>query len=271
MTQIIGFAGKKQSGKNTCCNFITMLKLIEDGVCKKARINSDGEIEVSDIFGETILNQEYFLFKKPIVNVDAVLDQTKSVKIYAFADPLKRIAIDVLGLKEEKVYGSDKDKNELTNIFWENMPGVVSNKTSFYVEGVDSEFWNNIVIHENGPMTIREVLQFLGTDIFRNMNPQIWVDALLRRIKKDSVGIALICDVRFENEIKSIKGNDGIVIGLNKRTEKDKKNSHISEDIKLELCNKVIDNSELNITEQNKEVYFALKELGCKNLTDLGV
>ena len=39
MTQIIGFAGKKQSGKNTCCNFITMLKMIEKNVCEAARLN----------------------------------------------------------------------------------------------------------------------------------------------------------------------------------------------------------------------------------------
>ena len=29
MTQIIGFAGKKQSGKNTACNFILAAKLAE--------------------------------------------------------------------------------------------------------------------------------------------------------------------------------------------------------------------------------------------------
>ena len=54
MTQIIGFAGKKQSGKNTCCNFVMMLKLIEENVCKRAKLDDNGEILVSDIFGEEI-------------------------------------------------------------------------------------------------------------------------------------------------------------------------------------------------------------------------
>ena len=53
MTQILGFAGKKQSGKNTACNYIIALKLVELGVSKKTRLTADGAIEVSDIFGET--------------------------------------------------------------------------------------------------------------------------------------------------------------------------------------------------------------------------
>jgi hypothetical protein len=270
MTQIIGFAGKKQSGKNTCCNFITMLKLIENGVCKRARLDENGEIEVSDIFGETLFEQEYFSFKKPIVNTDAVLQQIRAVKVYALADPLKRIAIDVLGLPEEKVYGTDKDKNELTDFYWENMPGVVSNTTSFYVEGVDSEFWNNIIVHKNGQMTVREVLQYLGTDIFRHMHSKVWVDSLFRQIEKDNMELALVCDVRFDNEIEAIKNKDSIVIGL-KRDVSKKKDKHSSENVNLNLCDAIIDNSNMDFSEQNKQVYLALKTNGCNNLTDLGV
>jgi len=40
-----------------------------------------------------------------------------SIKTYSFADPLKRnICIDLLGLTEQQCYGSDEDKNSLTNI-----------------------------------------------------------------------------------------------------------------------------------------------------------
>ena len=52
MTKILGFAGKKQSGKNTCCNFLQMLKFHEYGVCKNASLNEQGQILVSDLFGE---------------------------------------------------------------------------------------------------------------------------------------------------------------------------------------------------------------------------
>ena len=49
MTQILGFVGKKQSGKNTSCNFVLAIKLAELAVCNVASINDDGEIEFSDV------------------------------------------------------------------------------------------------------------------------------------------------------------------------------------------------------------------------------
>ena len=256
MTQIIGFAGKKQSGKNTCCNFLVMLKLIEHGACKHARLNDYGEIEVSDIFGEKISGAEWFAFKSPYVNTQAVLNEIRSVRIYAFADALKRMAIDILGLPEDKVYGTDKDKNQKTNFLWQDMPG------NSLITGATGA--------PNGFMTIREVLQFVGTDIFRKIYPDVWIDTLIRKIKEDNVDLALICDVRFENEINSIKKENGIVIGLNRDIFKSK-DSHSSEQINLSLCDALIDNSKLTIPEQNNKIYLALKELKCRNLTDLGI
>jgi len=249
MTQIIGFAGKKQSGKNTCCNFIIMLKLIEDGVCKKARLDKHGNIEVSDVFGETT-DDDYFPFKEPFVNVKAVMEQMDSVKLYALADPLKRMAIDVFGIPENKVYGTDDDKNESTHLKWKDMPKKVPGKTGF--------------------MTIREFLQYMGTEVFRNMYENIWVDTLVRRINKDNPKIALVCDVRFENEINLLKEKGALILGL-KRDIFKSKDTHASEKVNLSLCHTVINNQNLQIPELNKKVYFALKDLECQNLTDLGV
>ena len=195
MTKIIGFAGKKQSGKDTSCNFILMLKMIELGVCKNARLNEDGKIEVSDIFGQSKDDLDYFEFSKKHVDVDRVLDAISSeVKIYFLADPLKRIAIDVFGLPEDKVYGTDDDKNELTHLLWENMPGIYT--------GYESGLHEYVTYHQSGPMTIREFLQYLGSDVFRKINSEVWLDTLFRRIKKDNSRLALIGDVRFDNEIE---------------------------------------------------------------------
>ena len=249
MTQIIGFAGKKQSGKNTCCNFVMMLKLIEENVCKRAKLDDNGEILVSDIFGEEI-SEDYIPFKEPHVSVDAVLEQMGSVKIYALADPLKRIAIDIFGLDESKVYGTDKDKNEATHLKWKDMPRKVPGKSGF--------------------MSIREVLQYLGTDVFRKMSNDVWIDTLMRRIEADNPKIALVCDVRFDNEIESLKKNNALVIGL-KRDLFKSKDQHASEKVNLSKCHAVINNNNLEIPELNKQVYFALKDLECKHLTDLGV
>ena len=63
MTQIIGFAGSKQSGKNTACNFILATKIAELGISKSSRLNSLGEIEITDIFNERVSNKEWMPFQ----------------------------------------------------------------------------------------------------------------------------------------------------------------------------------------------------------------
>ena len=125
MTQIIGFAGKKQSGKNTACNFVLAVKLAEVGICKTSRLNDEGEIEVTDILGEKPADMEWIPFKDPHVDVDKLFENELKdyIQLYALANSLKQMAVDILGLKPEQVFGTDKQKNSLTSILWEDMPG----------------------------------------------------------------------------------------------------------------------------------------------------
>ena len=80
MTKIIGFAGKKQSGKNTACNFITAIKLAELGICKTSRISEGGDIEVTDILGEkpSDCKEKFFPFKEPYVDVKSLFENELS-------------------------------------------------------------------------------------------------------------------------------------------------------------------------------------------------
>lgn len=120
---------------------------------------------------------------------------TTSVKTYSFADPLKRdICINLLGLTEQQCYGSDEDKNSLTKIRWENMFGYDANST--------------------GLMTAREVMEYVGTKIFRKIKNDIWVTATLKQIEKDKPDIALLLDNRFPNEVDPILEIGGYVIRL---------------------------------------------------------
>tara|TARA_Y100001951_G_C11257977_1_gene250648 strand:- start:190 stop:951 length:762 start_codon:yes stop_codon:yes gene_type:complete len=244
MTQIIGFAGKKQSGKNTACNFILAAKIAELGISKSSRLNKKGEIEITDIFDDSISNEEWFEFKPPHVDVQNLFDNElgKFIKLYSFAEKLKQMSIDILGLKEEQVFGSDKQKNSKTHINWKDMPG-------------ESD--------RSGLMTAREVLQYLGTDIFRSIYKNVWVDACLRQIETEASELALISDVRFENEVTAIQNKGGLVIGL-KRSPYKKSDKHASEtqvEKCFDICDTVIDNSNLSIPQQNKQIYLAIKNL----------
>ena len=233
MTKILGFAGKKQSGKNTCCNFLQMLKFHEYGVCKNASLNEQGQILVSDLFGEKVSGSDWIPLTEEYVDISQLLESFRPCKIYAFADVLKEFAVDVLGLEYNQVYGTNEEKNSPTHLLWENMP-TGNNK---------------------GPMTGREVLQYFGSDICRKMYENIWFDACIRRIRKDDPELALISDVRFPNEIQGIQDEGGIVFGLPRDLFND---SHKSEQVDLSICDYVL--PEGNIDATTKALYKTIAE-----------
>ena len=123
--------------------------------------------------------------------------------LYSFADPLKQtICIDLLGLTERQCYGSDDDKNSLTNIKWKSMPDY--NISWIFSKDHDP----------SGFMTARQVMEFVGTRIFREIKQDIWVDATIRRIQKDNYNLAIILDTRFPDEVDAILNAGGYVIRL---------------------------------------------------------
>lgn len=233
---IIGFSGKKQSGKNTSGNFIASVFLANMGMVESVRLNHNGEIEVSDLLGNKNYSGVFDPNKQP--DTDYILRQvfdklSPQVQLYSFADPLKRdICMNMLGLTYEQCYGSDEHKNSLTSLNWEDMPSG-----------------NNRI----GPMTAREVMEFIGTDIFRKMKQNVWADATINKINKDKSRLAIITDCRFPNEVESIKKSGGVVVRL---TRAPFTSNHLSENV----LNKenydwsnfdyVLDNAEMSIYDQ---------------------
>jgi hypothetical protein len=157
-------------------------------------------------------------------------------KIYNFADPLKNLCIDILGLEYKQCYGSDQDKNELVDCFWDN--------------------------HQ---LTAREVLQIVGTDMFRAMQKNVWSNATIRKILKDKPSMAIIADCRFPNEVEAIKNAGGIVIKLTRNPYNSLHASEIALDPDQYDQNNfdfIIDNNNLSIVEQNKQILLYLQNKG---------
>lgn len=75
---------------------------------------------------------------------------------------------------------------------------------------------------EGNYYTIRQLLQKFGTEVGRNISPNLWVDVLMNDyIKAKSDGYEedwIVTDVRFENEANAIRENGGILIRLNRNT-----------------------------------------------------
>lgn len=186
---ILGISGKKQSGKSTTANFIVSMYMSQLGTSRQIDLDNEGRIFVSDLFGDknyqgiidvSVRNDNDFMMNKLFTALD------RHVKIYSFADPLKQdICMNILGLTYEQCYGSDIDKNTPTDVEWDGRK-----------------------------LTAREVMEVVGTDIFRKLKNDVWVSSTIKRIEKDKPALAIIPDCRFPNEIDSIKNANGKVIRL---------------------------------------------------------
>ena len=257
MTQIVCLAGAKESGKTTAANYLHghLLKLNE--VIREYDITKDGELKVNTHYmkdGEVKEDMGVLdLSRKDDLYVQYA-DQMiwPYVKMYNFADALKELCITMFDISHEQAYGSYK--NSLTKLKWENMPGVAS---STQIEGLSLSTEDleklGLQSHKPGFMTAREVLQFVGTDIFRRMYEPVWVNLLMNKIKMDSPLVAVIADCRFDNEARAVKEEGGILVYLTRRPSED---SHSSEDgfSTFRDFNKTIDNKKLNIAASNQEL-----------------
>ncbi len=141
---------------------------------------------------------------------DLLVSNGKIVQITSFATPLKEFCIDILGLPRNLIYGNDRDKNISTHIMWDNLPAHIC--TKYATITASKEIWQR-----KGPMTIREVLQIVGTDIVREM---LWQDAWAGYpFRQEYFGeVILIPDMRFPNEYEALKKANGYIIRLRRNT-----------------------------------------------------
>jgi hypothetical protein len=169
-----------------------------------------------------------------------------SYKLYSFADPLKQdICINLLGLTHEQCYGTDEQKNTLTSVKWKDIPGIDCNRDEY--------------------MTAREVMEVVGTKIFRKIKNNIWVDATLDKIDREQYDLAIVLDNRFPNEVDGILNVGGFVIRLTR----DLFNSNAEAEVALDKNNYdwskfslVVDNQNLNLDDKNNQIFHFLKTEG---------
>lgn len=192
MTKIIAFAGRKQSGKTTCSEFV----------------------------------QKYY---------NGTIEPFNRAKIYNFADPLKKdICINILGLTYDQCYGEDKDKNTFTDIQWNNKK-----------------------------LTAREVMQFVGTDIFRQLKTNVWSEATIKTIERERPQLAIIADCRFPNEVSAVKDAGGLVIKLTRNpfySDHDSETALDDHNYDQNNFDYIIHNNSLSIPEQNRAILNFLKQ-----------
>lgn len=148
-----------------------------------------------------------------------------------FADTLKDICRIIFGFSDEQLYG---DLKEEVDPYWNHSP--------------------------------REILQKVGTDLFRNHGPKvlknldknIWIRSVQRKIEnlqKEGHKNFVITDVRFDNELEFIKEVNGVSIKVVRDLENNEFSNHESEISidKFETDHKIINNSTLENLYKNVE------------------
>lgn len=105
---------------------------------------------------------------------------------YAFATPMKEACRDIFGFTQEQLYGPSEARN-----------------------APDARYTRP----DGTPLTPRYALQTMGTEWGRNCDPDLWVKAGLRQVKKllEYHHGVVITDCRFVNEAKAVRAAGGRV------------------------------------------------------------
>ena len=118
-----------------------------------------------------------------------------------------------------------------------------------------------------GPMTSREFMQFIGTDIMRKIYAPVWTNNTIRRITSEQSALAVVADVRFPNEAKAIEEASGLVVRMKRQVFDDNHSSEVALDDYS--FSDYIDNQNGNIQDlvrKGKQLYNLLKEKNASNI-----
>lgn len=248
MSRILAFSGKKQSGKNTLCNFLHGQQLRAFGIIDGFEITTQGEFVVDTILrdddGKEKRGQGFIDITRTDIEFAmwAMENVWPFVKHYAFASTLKDICIGLFNLDKASVYGTDEEKNKPTQYKWEDMPTKIKGKTGF--------------------MTGRDFIQYFGTDICRKIFSEVWTNRTIKDIQVEESKLAIISDARFVNEVEAIKSAGGKVIRLTRNVAgTDAHESELALD-GYDNFDAIIDTENLSIEESCQALTKILEEWG---------
>lgn len=218
------------------------------------------------------------------------------VKAYSFAGKLKVLAHELFGFPEESIYGTQEQKLAKTDRSWQDMAGVITpaeamticdgmRKTRFVVPTVDEDgkkqeplyaysspydpgkpslwccFPDAKIAVKDGNMSGRDFLQYFGTEVCRRFHNNVWANACIAEIAQDQPFLAVIDDLRFENELLVTKANAGVTYWLTRNSSATPTHSS-EESLGPDSCDVVVDNANMTIEESCLFVLKDMKERG---------
>lgn len=129
---------------------------------------------------------------------------------FAFADRIKEIARDIWDLTVEHTDGAMKGVRFRT-------PPI---RMDYFLPEMSEATGLALVAQGCVAHSPRELMQFLGTEYVRTIDPDYWINLLLDHIIPSTLdghdSTALIADVRFPNEVDAIRARGGVIVRINR-------------------------------------------------------
>lgn len=244
MKNILLISGKMQSGKSSIVKFLYGYKMRQLGIINKFGFTPEGDLLIpvknSDEFGvfDIFRTDEQFiefLYGSGLLN---------EIYRYSFADQLKAACAQIFGIDPE-LFKTDAGKNTETHIKWENFMALLDapTKKKLKAEGI------------GGNMTVRQVLQYFGTQVCRKIDDDCWVRSTWDAVSNSMSKTCVIDDCRFPNEFYYFKERGAKTIRLGRDI---KHSTNISEtamdDIPESEYDLFLDNSSMTMYEKNTAV-----------------
>jgi hypothetical protein len=237
--RIMIMSGRKQSGKTTAASYIASC-YINSKSPGLTKIDKLGRIRVAD---------------------DAVYDPEKAykgqcpifhdynIRIYSFADYMKKCIMDLFDIPPERLWGADKYKNLGSGIMWESISAEIRQKYA----NPDKK---KSVLMATGELTCRELMEVYGTHIHRELDYNCWARATYAKIRDEQYSLSIITDARYPNEI-SMGAEIGAISFRFLRNPFNATSAPESalDEFPLGEFTNVIDNVDMTFSEKNKALH----------------
>lgn len=116
-------------------------------------------------------------------------DHIKDMGEFAFATPIKKFCIEILGLTHAQMYGDSEHRESLTKYKWSACSEAIRQK---YAK----------IAAQRESLTAREVIQVVGTDVMRNnFDRDVWAKAGIVSAITSTFNVCVFSDVRMPNEL----------------------------------------------------------------------
>lgn len=192
----------------------------------------------------------------------------------AFADWLRETCSEVFSIEYRRFLDQDKKEKTFRNFFGFKKKIKPTERMSFSLvtEIARKLFLTNLKmknIHDNfmahpGFNTPREMLQFIGTDICRDIVAENFHLRLMEKniesiLERSSDAIIIVTDIRYENEAELIRKFEGPVIKVDRKGTT--QGTHSSDDIG-EIASDIVIKNDADLEELHTQVIDIINDMG---------